>query len=167
MDRCDECGFTYATVATGDLPRRLEAAGPRFAAVLTAIENPRRRPAPSVWSPLEYTCHVRDVLRVQGERLTLALETDDPEFAPMGREERVMLDAYNAQNPQTVLTELTEAANGLAHAFGTLSTPQWNRTGVYNWPTVESRSVLWLGRHTIHEIEHHLLDLIRGRPAPR
>jgi hypothetical protein len=161
VDHCEECGFTYATVEAGDLPRRLEAAGPRFAAVLTAVADPRRRPAPSVWSPLEYTCHVRDVLRVQRERLTLALQTDNPEFAPMGREERVVRDAYNAQDPRTVLTELTEAAIALSHAFGTLSTSQWNRTGVYNWPAPEPRSMLWLGRHTVHEIEHHLLDLRR------
>ncbi|MGN9907615.1 DinB family protein [Phytohabitans sp. LJ34] len=165
MDHCDECGFTYTTIAAEDLPRRLEAAGPRFVATLATIQHPRRRPAPSVWSPLEYTCHVRDVLRVQGERLALALRTDNPQFTPMGREERAMQYAYNDQDPQTVLTELAEAANDLAHAFGALSPPQWNRTGVYNWPTVETRSILWLGRHTVHEIEHHLMDLTRGQSA--
>src|SRR5262249_16653840 len=72
-----------------------------------------RRPAPSFWSPLDSTCHVRDVLRVQGERLALALRTDNPQFVPMGREERVILDAYNAQDPQTVLTEPCEPAPSL------------------------------------------------------
>ncbi|WP_327000028.1 DinB family protein [Dactylosporangium sp. NBC_01737] len=166
MDHCDACGFTYATVEARDLPRRLTAAGPRFGAALAAIRDPRRRPAPSVWSPLEYTCHVRDVLRVQAERLALALRTDAPQFAPMGREERVTLDAYNAQDPQTVLTQLTDAANDLARAFGALTPSQWTRTGVYNWPTVESRTILWLGRHTVHEIEHHLMDLtVTGEPG--
>jgi hypothetical protein len=32
----------------------------------------RTRPAPDTWSALEYTCHVRVVLRVQRERLQLA-----------------------------------------------------------------------------------------------
>ena len=165
VDHCNECGFTYAVVTAADLPRRLESAGPRFAAFLTAVTDPRRRPAPSVWSPLEYTCHVRDVLLVQGERLALALRTDNPEFAPMDREERAVGNAYNAQDPHTVLAELAEAANDLANAFRALSPPQWNRTGVYNWPTVESRSMLWLGRHTVHEVEHHLLDLQRALPT--
>lgn len=163
VDHCDECGFTYAIISTEVLPRRLEAAGPRYVAALAMIDDLRRRPAPSVWSPLEYTCHVRDVLRVQGERLALALRTDNPEFVPMGRDKRVMLDAYNAQNPQTVLAELAEAANNLARAFGILSPSQWSRTGIYNWPTVEPRTLLWLGRHTIHELEHHLMDLTRRR----
>jgi S-DNA-T family DNA segregation ATPase FtsK/SpoIIIE len=161
VDHCDECGFTYAAVSAEALPRRLEVAGRRIAAALATTADPRRRPAPSVWSPLEYTCHVRDVLRVQNERLTLALQNDNPEFAPMGREERVMLDAYNAQNPQTVLTELAKATNDLAHAFGALRPEQWSRTGIYNWPVAESRTVLWLGRHTVHEMEHHLMDLTR------
>jgi hypothetical protein len=161
VDHCEECGFTYDTVAAQDVPRRLDAAGPRFAAALAAVRDPRRRPAPSVWSPLEYTCHVRDVLRVQGERLALALSCDDPEFTAMGREERVVLDAYNAQDPPVVLTQLAAAARDLAGAFAALTPSQWHRTGVYNWPTVESRTVLWLGRHTLHEVEHHLLDLTR------
>ena len=161
VDHCDECGFTYAAVSAEELPRRLEAAGRRIAAALAATADPRRRPAPSVWSPLEYTCHVRDVLRVQNERLTLALRNDNPQFAPMGREERVTLDAYNAQNPRAVLTELAQATNDLAHAFGALGPEQRSRTGIYNWPVVESRTVLWLGRHTVHEMEHHLMDLTR------
>jgi hypothetical protein len=161
VDHCDECGFGYATVSAGELPRRLETAGPRFVTTLAAIPDPRRRPAPSVWSPLEYTCHVRDVLRVQGERVALALRVDKPEFVPMGREERVVLDAYNSQDPQAVLTELSEAANDLARVFDTLSPAQWSRSGIYNWPTVESRTILWIGRHTVHELEHHLMDLRR------
>ncbi len=161
MDHCDECGFAYDAVAAQDVPRRLGEAGPRFATALAAIGDPRRRPAPEVWSPLEYTCHVRDVLRVQGERLALALRLDDPVFEPMGREERVVTDAYNTQDPQTVLADLAGAADDLARVFATLGPPQWRRTGVYNWPTVESRTVLWLARHTLHEVEHHLLDLKR------
>jgi len=159
VEHCYECGFSYAEVAAADVPRRLSAAGPRFTAALAAVPDLRRRPAPAVWSPLEYTCHVRDVLRVQGERLALALRADDPRFAPMGREELVVLHAYNAQDPQIVLEELTEAASELARAFGALGPDQWRRTGIYSWPLVGSRTMLWLGRHTVHEVEHHLQDL--------
>lgn len=162
MDHCDGCGFAYATVAAEELPRRLAEVGRRFAAGLAEVPDPRRRPAPTVWSPLEYTCHVRDVLRVQGERLALALREDNPGFVPMGREERVTGDAYNTQNPDVVLAELATAAADLATAFAALRPDQWSRTGVYNWPTVEARTVLWLGRHTVHEVEHHLKDVMPG-----
>jgi hypothetical protein len=159
VDHCDQCGFDYDSVAVEELPGRLEGAGPRYGAALAAIREPRRRPEPEVWSPLEYTCHVRDVLRVQGERLELALRTDEPEFVPMGRDELVVTDAYNAQDPRVVMTELAAAATELARAFAALSPAQWDRTGIYNWPVAESRTMLWLGRHTVHEIEHHLMDL--------
>ena len=57
------------------------------------------------------------------------------------------------------MTELAAAATGLARAFAALSPAQWDRTGIYKWPVAESRTMLWLGRHTVHEIEHHLMDL--------
>jgi hypothetical protein len=161
MDECDECGFRYTAVPVSDLRGHLEMAGPRYAAGLSGVADPRRRPAPSVWSPLEYTCHVRDVLRVQAERVALALRVDSPEFAPMGRDERVIADAYNAQDPQRVVAELTAAAHDLADALDALSPQQWDRTGIYPWPSAEPRTILWLGRHTVHELEHHLMDLTR------
>lgn len=159
MDRCDECDFTYADVPESEVSRRLTETAAQFA---PAPADPRRRPSPDVWSPLEYICHVRDVVRVQHDRLLLALETDNPTFEPMGREERVTADAYNSQDPDVVLAELTEAADRLAKAFDALRPQQWTRTGVYNWPAPASRTVLWLGRHTIHELHHHLLDVTRG-----
>jgi hypothetical protein len=167
VEHCDECRFTYPTIAAKDLPSRLRTAAAGFVAAFDTVPEPRRRPAPTVWSPLEYACHVRDVLRVQGERLALALQTDNPAFAPMNREERVIRDAYHIQDPPTVLTELTDAAADLGHAFDALTAAQWTRTGVYNWPTVEARTILWLGRHTLHEVRHHTMDLVRatGRSA--
>ena len=159
MDRCAQCGFDYATVAAATLPRRLTAFPPRYAATLRAADDPRRRPAPGVWSPLEYTCHVRDVFDVQHERLAAALRTDAPEFLPMGRDERAVLEAYNEQDPDVVLTGLAAAAEALAEAFAGLHAAQWERVGVYPWPERRERSMLWLGRHTVHEGEHHLLDI--------
>jgi DinB superfamily len=161
VDRCDECGFDYPAVPAAELPGRLEAAAPRFAAALHEVPDLHRRPAPEVWSPLEYTCHVRDVLRVQAERVALALRADNPEFVPMGRDERAIAEAYNAQDPRRVLTELAEAARELARVLGALEPAQWDRTGIYPWPAAESRTVLWLGRHTVHEVEHHLMDIAR------
>jgi S-DNA-T family DNA segregation ATPase FtsK/SpoIIIE len=161
VDHCQECGFVYADVSARDLPVRLRAAGPRFGAALEAVPDPRRRPAPAVWSPLEYTCHVRDVLRVQGERVALALHADHPTFVAMGRDERVVQDGYNSQDLSTVVADLHDAANDLAGVFAGLTASQWSRTGVYNWPAAESRSLLWIGRHTIHELEHHLIDVGR------
>ncbi|MFD2765335.1 DinB family protein [Micromonospora eburnea] len=165
MDRCDECQFVYAGVAAEELPPLLRGLGLRYRTALAGVRNPRRRPAPGVWSPLEYTCHVRDVLGVQAERLEQALGVDEPEFAPMGRDERAIADAYNEQEPSAVLAALSAAAEDLAARFAALDPPALDRTGVYPWPRRRARTLLWLGQHTVHEGEHHLLDIRRAAQA--
>ncbi|NES13167.1 MULTISPECIES: DinB family protein [Micromonospora] len=165
MERCDECLFVYSEVPGEALPALLRGLGGRFTAALGEVPDVRRRPAPGVWSPLEYTCHVRDVLRVQGERLALALRVEEPTFVPMGRDERALTERYNDQEPATVLAELGTAAQELAARFAGLGPAQLARTGVYPWPERQVRTLLWLGQHTVHEGEHHLLDIRRGGGA--
>ncbi|MEV1331299.1 DinB family protein [Micromonospora costi] len=162
MDHCEECGFVYADVPAADLPRVLSGLGDRYATALGAASEPRRRPAERVWSPLEYACHVHDVLRVQHERLVLALTVTAPEFPSMGRDERAVADAYNEQDPAVVLADLADAAESLAARFAGLGPADLDRTGVYPLAEPTAQTMLWLGRHTVHEGEHHLLDIRRA-----
>lgn len=163
MDRCDECGFVYDDVEIAEIGERIRSLGPRYDAAIAASSATvlRRRPDPDIWSALEYACHVRDVLVVQRERLHLALETECPTFTPMGRDERVTRDRYNEQDPETTARELAGAATRLAADFTALDADQWERTGTYNYPEPAARTMTWLGRHTIHEGEHHLGDVGR------
>jgi hypothetical protein len=162
VERCEECGFDYAAVPAATVSGRLRSFGSRYATALGGAPNPRRRPADGVWSPLEYACHVRDVFDVQRQRLALALREQEPVFVPMERDERAVRDAYNEQNPSTVLADLAAAAHALADAVDALSEAELARVGVYPWPQPQARSLLWLGRHSVHEGEHHLLDIVRG-----
>ena len=146
---CEECGFEYDALAAVDAPSALRDLGRRYRAPLTRFlpgEDPgeivRARPAPAVWSALEYACHQRDVFDVQRQRLALALVEDCPALTPMGRDERVTADRYNEQDPTTVADQL-------------------DRTMIYNYPERQERTVLWLIRHTAHEGHHHLLDVGR------
>ncbi|MER7282921.1 DinB family protein [Dactylosporangium sp. NPDC000244] len=161
MDLCEECGFAYDGVAAAEVAGRLGEFAGRYADALDGVADVRRRPAPGVWSALEYTCHVRDVLRVQRERLDLALHADAPEFAPMGRDELAVTAAYNRQDPAAVLAALGAAADVLGTAFAALGPAELDRIGLYPWPEPVPRTLLWLGRHTVHEGEHHLMDIKR------
>jgi S-DNA-T family DNA segregation ATPase FtsK/SpoIIIE len=169
VDRCEECGLVYADVALDEVPHRLRAGAaavatriaPSPSAEATGSAPLRSRPAPDVWSALEYACHVRDVLGVQRERLALALAQDRPAFEPMGREERVVELRYNEQDPATVAAELAAAAEEAASAFAALDAGGWDRVGIYNWPAPAERTMAWLGRHTVHEVEHHGADIER------
>lgn len=162
MDRCDECGFAY------DLAQATSVGGAIADGVveLTALlrepgtEVGRRR-APAVWSPLEYGCHVRDVLLVQRERVLAARRTDVPTFEPMGRDERVELDGYARQQPDDVARQMTDAALLFANVLARLDPHDWERTGVYTWPHPAERSLRWVALHTLHEVRHHLLDVRR------
>ena len=119
------------------------------------------RPMPSTWSALEYVCHVRDVFLVQRERVVLTQVEEVPSFARMYRDERVELCGYNAQSAASALAQVEMAAELCALAFQRVEGPTWSRRFVYNWPAAGENDLAWLGRHTVHEGEHHLMDVRR------
>jgi hypothetical protein len=167
MDRCDACPFVYDDVAIADLPAEIRTWGRILAEHLPA-DDPRirTRPEPDVWSALEYACHVRDALNVQRGRVAVALAEDSPVFTPMGRDERAERDRYNDQDPTAVAVEVVTAADRFAAALDELTPLEWERTGIYTWPTTESRSLAWVGRHTLHELHHHTADIDRSLANP-
>ena len=100
--QCDECGYDYNELARDEVASRIRSFRGRYAMALAAHtdEELRTRPEPNVWSPLEYACHIRDVFRTQTARIALTLEEDTPEYASMRRDERVLEERYNEQDPQ-------------------------------------------------------------------
>jgi S-DNA-T family DNA segregation ATPase FtsK/SpoIIIE len=87
----------------------------------------------------------------------------------MRRDERVLEERYNAQEPAAVSREVIAAADSMARMLEELDEGGWNRTGIYNWPTTEVRTVDWIGRHSVHEEIHHLQDialLLQASPRP-
>ncbi len=166
VEQCEECGFEYDALGPAAVASALRSLGNRFAMRVSNGRGDatlglsfRTRPRPRVWSALEYACHVRDVFLVQRERLYLALVEECPSFARMYRDERVVLARYAAEEPDDVARELKLAAEMLAWAFEGIDETQWQRRLTYNFPDPRERTVLWLGRHSVHEGEHHLRDL--------
>lgn len=98
-ERRPDCGFTYdleSAAAAGDAIRG------RVAEVVAVLRDGavdvRSRPRPEGWSPLDYGCHLRDVLQVQRERVLAARRPDGADCATMGRDERVDHDGYDEQD---------------------------------------------------------------------
>lgn len=123
--------------------------------------NVRSRRLPAQWSPLEYGCHLRDMLLVQRERVLAALRVDRPDCTAMGRDERVVHDGYADQEPADVARQLADAALMFGNLLGRLSADDWNRAVVYHFPQTAERSLRWIAVHTLHEAEHHLRDILR------
>ena len=161
MDHCDECGFDYdvttAAAAGGDIVAGAEQIA---AAVGDGAADVAGRRRPDTWSPLEYGCHVRDVLLVQRERVLAARREDAPSPGPMGRDERVDHDGYSEQDPVAVARQLRDAAVLLSNVLDRLG-PDWDRTLVYTYPEPSVRSLRWVAVHTVHEVRHHLGDIRR------
>jgi hypothetical protein len=160
---CEICGFVYDDLPVRGVASHLRARPDAYREVLasTGDADARRRPHHDVWSMLEYACHVRDVLLIQRDRALLALVETAPGFPRMYRDERVSLAHYDAHPPAQVADHLAVAAELCATVFDGLTPEQWGRSLVYNYPAPSPRDVAWLGRNTVHEVEHHLAD-IRG-----
>ena len=163
MLQCGECGFVYEGVAPEAIGGALRSLAPRTREVLAgrAPAALRQRPQVTTWSALEYSCHLRDVLLVQRERVLLALVEDVPRFVPMYREERVELAGYASEEPDAVVEQIGMATRMLGSLFDRLSGEQLSRRCIYNFPAPAEVDIAWVGRHTVHEGEHHLKDIAR------
>lgn len=167
MTGCDECGFAYDLSLAPSVPRLAREHAGEYADLLAAETSLlRRRPAPKVWSPLEYACHVRDVLLVQRERVLAARRRDTPVAEAMGRDERVEHAGYARELPADVARQLGDAVLLFGGALDLLTPADWERTLVYTYPAPEERSLRWLAVHTLHELRHHLLDARRAMREP-
>lgn len=162
MHQCAECGFTYDESEAPGAAAAVRAGAGALADLLASASGPVAvRPAPAVWSPLEYGCHVRDVLLVQRERVLLARRSDHPAPEPMGRDERVEHDGYADQEVDAVARQLLDAASLFANVLDRLDRESWDRRIVYNFPSPRERTLRWVAVHTVHEVTHHLADVRR------
>src|SRR5262249_52277705 len=141
-ESCADCGFIYAQTRT-ELLAWLQSDINAFVARFEGIDasRVRVRPEPDTWSPLEYACHVRDVLRVMRERIDLAQREFEPTFTPMRRDERAVEERYNEQDPAVVAKEITEAGTALVAQLRSLNDEGWARRGTYSYPQPALRDV--------------------------
>lgn len=160
MQRCEECGFIYDTDGADQSAAAIVGLADQLATRVSAPRaDVRTRPAPTTWSPLEYACHVRDVLLVQRERVLLARRHSRPDLAPMGRDERAAHDGYNDQAVDDVCRQLRDAAAMFANVLTRLARDDWSRTVIYSYPAPAERTLQWVTVHTEHELRHHLGDV--------
>ena len=122
-----------------------------------------RRPLPGKWSPLEYGCHVRDVLRLYDYRLVLMLTEDDPLYPNWNQDDTAIADRYDTQDPAAVAGELLAAAETIAARFGTVTGPLWERPGRRS--DGAAFTVETFARYFIHDPIHHFFDVTAQRYA--
>jgi hypothetical protein len=153
---CPECGFDAASLNVAGAAAATRETIARWATVL-ARPDVRTRPAPTVWSPLEYGAHVRDVFLVMHGRLAAMMTDDDPLFANWDQDAAALAGNYAAADPEAVVAALTSAGEAVAALLGIVTSEDAVRPGRRSNGsrfTVES-----LSQYMVHDVVHHLHDV--------
>jgi DinB superfamily len=153
---CPDCGLAVATLGRDDIAPVLRHCAQALAAAVRG-QNARQRPAPTVWSPLEYGCHVRDVFAIFDRRLQLMLDEDDPLFANWDQDDTAREERYELQDPVVVADQLERGVEPLAARFESLTDGQWRRPGRRS--DGAAFTVDTFAQYLAHDPVHHLYDV--------
>lgn len=162
-ETCGQCRFDGRHYTNDDALGGLRSLGPRWRHTTEGIatEVLQSRPAPGVWSAVEYADHSRDVIRVMSWLSHQVLTSDDftvPDPPPGDQPvdpEPALLD------PGAVLDDLAATAMRF-HEKVAKRKSDWARTVRMG---ADERDVGWIVRHAVHDATHHLQDVGRGLHA--
>lgn len=154
---CPECGFDRSTVPAPAIAALLRQTVRSWAGALRAGGDVALRSRSDRWSTLEYGCHVRDVLRIGEERLTLMLAVDGPGFANWDQDATAAADRYEAQDPLVVAGEVEAAGFTLADHLERVGAGEWSRAGVRS--DGAHFTVASFAPYVLHDLVHHLHDI--------
>lgn len=155
---CPECGFDAMSVHHSEVAARIRDDAADWVRRL-AGPGVRTRPQPTVWSALEYGCHVRDVHRIFNHRVRLMLAEDEPQFPNWNQDDTATADDYASQDPATVATELFDAANIVADTYANVPGQAWTRRGLRS--NGSAFSIATIAIYHLHDVVHHAHDVGR------
>ena len=166
---CPECRFDPKTpgiaAEISALARKMTAPLTRYLPGEDGAALLRTRSEPTVWSPLEYACHVRDVLALFESRTRSMVESDGVELVEWDHEAAVTNDAYNACEPADVAAAI--AANAISYGALLESLSDQERAHTGTRPPGQTFTVDTMAVYALHEARHHMLDIGRGLRAAR
>lgn len=155
--RCPDCGLAAGEIDPDEVAERTYLAAVEWVQILTSSPAVGVRPAPAVWSPLEYGAHVRDVYRLFDARLAIMLVEDDPTFDNWDQDDTALVEGYAEQDPDSVAAGLAEAAEGLVARIRSLQPSQLDRRGRRS-DGAEFTVATFL-QYFVHDVVHHLWDV--------
>lgn len=158
---CPECGVDYGTLhppfainTIKSFPRRFtEALAPEGDEDNDAII--RVKPAPDVWSALEYTAHVADLLPTFAEVIHRMNTEDNPTLDFWDQDERAKSQNYNGQAKDAVLADMASGAAALVAEAEKVDAKAWGRMAEFPWGARDMEVML---QNAAHEGVHHLKD---------
>ncbi|ATQ30271.1 hypothetical protein CS378_17000 [Rhodococcus ruber] len=152
---CPECGYTlHDPTTTGE---RLRSCVPRWQAVLRR-PNVAERPAPKVWSALEYASHARDLIVVLGQRVQAMITDNTPTFADYDGEAEAIRRRFWAADPADVARQIALRTDETVEIIEIIEgVEDWRRDGLRS----DGRrfTIVQLSQYLLHDVEHHLHDV--------
>ncbi len=119
----------------------------------------RKRPAPDVWSALEYAAHVRDVIAFYADRIERVLVEERPRMVAADFSSMPERRGYLGDDPLAVLEAIGSSSRSVELCLRELAPEQWNRVGL--GVDGDERTLVVLARRLAHDGHHHLMDLDR------
>jgi hypothetical protein len=163
QEACPQCGDNPSSRPPGHLgPLAVDRAA-KWREFLVQADAAFLRTNPEaemfVFSPLQYGAHVRDMLKVYGNRMVLGLEQEKP-TAPLFYPTQEVFESYNLLGAHELATDIERWADRLATLVAGMESSSWSRTvindrGVYGAYTF---TIAGLTCNAVHEAHHHLLD---------
>lgn len=153
-DGCTQCA--YSPHPDEETSVRLRAAVRRWQVVL-ARPDVRDRPDPAVWSPLEYACHVSDMLRLLNERVDQMMAVNTPHFANWDQDQVAVERRYFWADPNATEANMVHQSHAVLLALSRVKGELWTRSGQRS-DGVEF-TISSLCRFVVHDVEHHLHDV--------
>ena len=160
VELCAECGYDVRELDEAELGPLVRSVGRTWEALLDSVaDDPRavRRPAPAVWSPIEYGEHVRDVLALFTLRARRILAEDDPQFADWDPDVTADELPYGQVPPREVGAAIASNADVLAELYEGADEADLARPGRRSDGAVFTLGSL--GRYMLHDTVHHVYDV--------
>ena len=161
-EQCAACGFDGAGYDDDALLDAIRALGPRWTALLaSAGAELRVRPAPEVWSAIEYAAHSRDITALHGFGVEQALTLDEPVLPDIDADDLIEAAAvtYGDLGPDEVAGALAGHATRLADLAAGAPRAAWSRGLTIGDSRNDVRRLL---EHALHDSLHHVDDVERG-----
>jgi hypothetical protein len=154
---CPQCGQNPSALAVPALGAVALSESAAWGDFLVSADGAylRTSPGPEVWTPAQYGAHVRDMLRVFGDRILAALIEDNPNVSWFDPGEEGW-ESYNRMPPADIAEDIDTQAHRFAGIVEATTETDWARTVMRDG--VDSFTVAGLACFGVHEAHHHLLD---------
>jgi DinB superfamily len=157
---CSECDFDQSKTPPREVAAALTSLAFAIGDSIRAIsaDEIRRRPAPGVWSPLEYLGHLRESVAFHRWLIERALAEGNPLIPMVDPDESVAQSKYNEADCAQLIAQFDRRIQRLADALNSLDDEAADRTLTLGGRQI---SVALVVRSAWHECHHHHRDIQR------